>query len=195
MPEDTPTPSESSGREPTQPDSPPPSLPRRDPFETVLTPIANPTDGRETARAVRAYLGPEATVYVAHVVQKGEGVPDKAGVEQRLSFAERTYDAFVRELDRAPALTEPDATTEPDAPPAPASSMPSPTPVTLYGRNVPRTILAGARDVGATAIVFTPRGAGRWTKLLTGNVAEGLLRESEIPVVALPRLRERLVLD
>lgn len=179
MPEHTPTRSEPIERERTTPESPP----QRDFFETVLTPIANPTDGRETARAVQVYLPPEATVNVAHVVQKGEGVPDKAGVEQRLAFAERTYNAFLREIDRTTTPT------------TSASSVPSVTPVTLYGRNVSQTILAGARDVGATAIASTPRGGGRWTKLLTGNVAEGLLRAAEIPVVALSRLRERLVLD
>ena len=115
MSEDTPTPSEPTGQEPTTPES----LSQQDLFERVLTPIANPTDGQETARAVRAYL-PETTIYVAHVVQKGEGVPDKAGVEQRLAFAERTYEAFFEELDRT--------TTSPAT-----ASAPSATPVTLVG--------------------------------------------------------------
>lgn len=179
-------PDESSPLKPTPPEparnesTPTTRSVRGDPLATVLTPIANPTDGSETARALRAYLPSASTIYVAHVVEKGEGVPDKAGVEQRLGFAERTYDAFTEELTGSAPLD---------------TFGSSVTPVTLYGRNVPRTILAGARDVGATAVVFTPRGGGRWAKLLTGSVAETLIRESEIPVVALPRLRERLVLE
>lgn len=143
-------------------------------FRTVLAPVASPEDARETARAIRAYLPSDAIVHVAHVVEKGVGVPDKASVEQREAYAEAAYEAFLEPL-RDTALVV--------------------TPQTLYGRNVAETILNEAREVGATALVFTPRSANRWLRLLSGDVTDSLVHDAHVPVVVLPRLQDRIVLD
>jgi nucleotide-binding universal stress UspA family protein len=134
-------------------------------FETVVVPIADPDDARETARAIRPYLDRDTELLVAHVVPKGGGVPDKASVEQREEFAEEAYQAFYDELSEEVA---------------------SITPLTLYGRNVGETIVEGAREADATAIAYTPRGLSGWMKLLTGSVSEELLENGRLPVVVLP---------
>lgn len=143
-------------------------------FESVMIPIANPDDARETARAVRAYLDDDSELVVAHVVEKGEGVPDKAPVRQREQFAEKSYETFVDELQGA---------------------VDEITPVTLYGRNVGKTVLDGAQRAGVSAIVFTPRGAGRLTKLVTGSVTEELIRRADMPVLVLPKQPDNVVID
>lgn len=134
-------------------------------FETVFVPIADPDDARETAQALRVYLDADTEVIVTHVVPKGGGVPDKASVEQREEFAEEAYEAFYDEL---------------------SDDIASVTPLTLYGRNVGETIVEGAREADATAIVYTPRGVSRWVKFLTGSVSDSLLQNGEFPVLVLP---------
>ncbi|MDG5760861.1 universal stress protein [Natronococcus sp. A-GB1] len=134
-------------------------------FETVLVPIADPADARQTARAVRSHLDPDSEIIVVHVVPKGEGVPDKASLEQREEFAENAYRVFLDVLGRGPGLVGRR---------------------TLYGRNVGKTIADGSRELGATAIVFTPRGASRWVKLVTGSVTDNLISNTTVPVLVLP---------
>ena len=134
-------------------------------FETVVVPIADPDDARRTARAINPYLSADSVVIVTHVVPKGGGVPDKASVEQREEYAERAYEEFFDEF---------------------GSAVDEVTPLTLYGRNVAETIADGAIEAGATAIVFVPREASRWAKLLSGDVSERLISGSDVPVVALP---------
>lgn len=135
-------------------------------LETVLVPIADPADARETARAIAPYLTPDTELLVAHVVPKGEGVPDKAAVEQREAYAEEAYETFMAELPDDVAMS----------------------PVTLYGRDVGETIVEGAREAGATAIAYTPRGLSGWMQFLTGSVADDILENGELPVLVLPEL-------
>lgn len=134
-------------------------------FESVLVAVADPDDARSTARAVAEYLGPESELIVAHVVPKGEGVPDKVSVEQREQYAEEAYQVFLDELPRD------------------GRSM---IPLTLYGRDVGEALVEGAIEAGASIIVFTPRGASRWTKLLAGSVADDLVTNERVPVLVLP---------
>ena len=136
----------------------------KDLLGTVLVPIADSEDAREAARAIETCLSADSEVIVAHVVPKGEGVPDKASVEQREEYAERAYEAFYDELPDGPSVT----------------------PLTLYGRDVAETIVEGALEADATAIAYTPREMSRWAKLLTSDVSEGLRENGELPVVVLP---------
>lgn len=134
-------------------------------FETVLVPIANPDDAEATARAINRYANPESTIIVTHVVEKGEGVPDKLSVEQRERYAEEAYETFLELFpDQFASLQF----------------------VTLYGRDVAETLIEGADEAGATLIAFTPRGGSRWKRLITGDVARNLIDHSDIPVIALP---------
>ena len=125
----------------------------------VLLPVANEDDALATARALEPY-GPER-VTALHVVEKGEGVPDKTPVEQSEALAEESY-AAVRSVF-------PDAGDH-----------------TAYGRDVAAEIFAAAETVEATAIVYRSRGDNRLMQLLSGDLSLKLVTNADVPVVALP---------
>lgn len=143
-------------------------------FDTIYVPIADPEDAETTARAIQHYAHEDSTVIITHVVEKGEGVPDKASVEQREQYAEKTYETFQNFL------------------PGNWGNLKS---ETLYGRDVAQTIIDGANDANATVIAFTPRGSSRWMRLVAGDVARNLIENSNIPVISLPKPSTRIVLE
>lgn len=135
-------------------------------FETVLVPIANEQDAEATCRAIlREIDNRDATLHVVHVIEKAGGAPDKAGVEQRREVAGRIFDR----VDAA--LAEEIISLETEI---------------LYGTDVATAILEHADQLDATSIVFTPRGASRWKKLLSGDVAQKLVSNTDRPLVVLP---------
>ncbi|MFC4359850.1 universal stress protein [Halobium salinum] len=132
----------------------------RDLLAHALVPVATEDDARKTAAALAPY-GP-ARVTVLHVVEKGEGVPDKTPVEQSEQVAEDAFAAF-RE-------TFPDAEDHLE-----------------YRRDVVAGILDAADEVDASVVVFQPREGGRIVQFLSGDLSEKLIDEADRPVVALPR--------
>lgn len=131
-------------------------------FERVLLPVASPDDATASARALQPRVGD--SVVAVHVVEKAGGAVDKTSVEQREEEAAHIFEAIHAELD--------DHTTVE-------------TEIT-YGTDVAETIFDVADEVGATSIVFTPRGGSRWIQLLTGDVALDLITGTDRPVVVLP---------
>jgi len=127
--------------------------------ESVVVPVADAADARATAAALEPY--DVESVTVVHVVEKGEGVPDKTPVEQSEAVAADAFEAF-RE-------TFPDAET-----------------ATAYRRDVISGIVEVAQELDASAIVFRPREGGRIVKFLSGDRSLRLLNEADRPVVALP---------
>jgi len=125
----------------------------------ALVAAATEDDARATARALAPYQPDRVTV--VHVVEKGEGVPDKTPVEQSEAIAADVYHAVCEVF--------PDAAEH-----------------TAYGRDVAATIVAAAAEVDATAIVYRPRGGSRLTQLLAGDVAARLVSNATRPVIALP---------
>ncbi|WP_227133450.1 universal stress protein [Halorubellus salinus] len=125
----------------------------------VLLPVANEADARATAIALEPY--DPAHVTAVHVVEKGEGVPDKTPVEQSEAVAESAY-AAVR-------------TVFPDADDS-----------TAYARDVVAAIIETAEATDATAIAVRPRGGGRLTQLLSGDLTRQLVTDAPLPVIVLP---------
>lgn len=139
-------------------------------FEHALVPVASPEDAAATMRAIRPYVAAaRSDVTVVNVIEKAGGAPDKASVEQREEYAQEIFDAARSEMDDS----EITLTTE-----------------VRYGTDVAETIIETANDVDASAIVFTPRGSSRWVRLLTGDVADSLVSESDLPVLTLPDVED-----
>lgn len=126
----------------------------------VLLPVAHEEDALATAEALEPYDPGKVTTL--HVVEKGEGVPDKTPVEQSKELAEESY-AAVRTV------------------------FPSADDHTAYARDVVGAILDAADDVGATAIVYRARGGNRLMRFLSGDTSIKLVTKADRPVVALPR--------
>ena len=126
----------------------------------VLLPVAHEADAEATAKALEPY-GP-THVTALHVVEKGEGVPDKTPVEQSEASAAESY-AAVRSVF-------PDADEH-----------------VAYGRDVAAEIFDAAAEVGASAIAYRSRGGSRLMQFLAGDVSLRLVTEANRPVIALPR--------
>ena len=125
----------------------------------VLLPVANEEDALATAQALEPYQPTRVTVL--HVVEKGEGVPDKTPVEQSENLAAESY-AAVR-------------TVFPDADEH-----------TAYGRDIVAKIFEAADVVDASAIAYRSRGGSRITHFLSGDLSLKLVTRSDRPVIALP---------
>jgi nucleotide-binding universal stress UspA family protein len=126
----------------------------------VLLPVANEEDALATARALEPY-DPER-VTALHVVEKGDGVPDKTPVEQSEELAAESYAAVRTVFPDASEHTE-------------------------YARDVVEAIFDVAGEVDASAIAYRPRGGNRLFQFLSGDLATDLATDAPIPVVALPR--------
>lgn len=126
----------------------------------ALLPVANEDDALATARALEPY--DPARVTALHVVEKGEGVPDKTPVEQSEELAAKSY-AAVRSVF-------PDADEH-----------------TAYGRDVAEEIFAAVDAVDATTIAYRARGGNRLIQFLSGDLSSELVTGAPVPVVALPR--------
>lgn len=131
-----------------------------------MVPVANRDDAAATTAALAPHVDAAGgTVVAVHVVEKAAGALDKASVEQREQDAESIFAVVTEGL----ADTEVSLETR-----------------ILYGSDVAATIIEAAHDVDASAIVFTPRGGGRWAKLLSGDITHELVADSDVPVLVLP---------
>jgi hypothetical protein len=125
----------------------------------VIVPVANEEDAAATAALLEPYEFER--ISVVHVVEKGEGVPDKTPVEQSEGVAAAAFETF-RE-------TFPDAETE-----------------TVYRRDIIKGTLEVAEAVDASAIAFRPRGGSRLVQWLSGDRSLRLITEADRPVISVP---------
>jgi nucleotide-binding universal stress UspA family protein len=126
----------------------------------VLLPVAHEDDALATATALEPYDPGQVTAL--HVVEKGDGVPDKTPVVQSEGMAADSY-AAVR-------------TVFPDADDH-----------TAYARDVVGAIFDAADDIGASAIAYRSRGGNRLMQFLSGDLSLQLVTGADRPVIALPR--------
>lgn len=135
------------------------------PFSFVIVPVASPEDGAATAAAVAPYAGAIDRVLGVSVVERTGGAPDKASVEQAKEHAEKALAALAGPLREAGIDVETDV---------------------YYGTDIVETLIEAAHEAGAGAVVFTPREGGGLVRLLSGDLGDRLVHESDVPVVALP---------
>jgi len=126
----------------------------------VLVPVANESDALATAAALAPYS--PAHVTVVHIVEKGEGVPDKTPVEQSEQVAEASFSAV--------RTVFPDANNH-----------------TAYARDVAEAIFNAAEEVDASAIAYRARDGNRVMRFLSGDLSLQLVTQASRPVIALPR--------
>ena len=129
-------------------------------LEHVLLPVATEADALATARALEPYDPGQVTAM--HVVEKGEGVPDKTPVEQSEAIAEEAYAAIQSVFSDAEEHT-------------------------AYSRDVVEAIDETAAEIDASAIAFQPRGGSRLIQFISGDTTLKLVTEAERPVITLPR--------
>lgn len=129
-------------------------------------PVASEADARATcAAAADRIAAADGRAVVVHVIEKADGAPDKASVEQREEYAEEIFAAAREAYEDAGIEVETRL---------------------AFGTDVAEAIFEVAADEDATAVAFTPREGSRWVKLLTGDVALNLVSNADLPVVVLP---------
>lgn len=127
----------------------------------VLVPVANVKVARETAQALRLYSPEQVTVL--HVVEKGEGVPDKTPVKQSEQIAADSSTVF--------------RTVFPDADEHIA-----------YAREIVGAIFDVTEEIGASALVNRSRSGNRIMHFLSGDLSLKLVTKADRPVIALRRV-------
>lgn len=127
----------------------------------VLVPVATETDARATAQQLAPYNPDHVTAL--HVVEKGDGSPDKTPVEQSEETAQAAFAAVREEF--------PDADDH-----------------TAYARNVVKAIFEAAEAIDASAIAYRSRGGNRLVQFLSGDHSLKLVTKADRPVIALPRV-------
>ncbi|WP_340098936.1 universal stress protein [Salinibaculum salinum] len=132
----------------------------RDLLTHVLLPVANEEDARTTAEGLKPYDPNHVTAL--HVVEKGDGVPDKTPVEQSETVAEESY-AAVRTV------------------------FPTADDHTAYARDIVGAIFDVAAEVDASAIAYRSRSGNRILQFLSGDRSLKLITQADCPVIALPR--------
>lgn len=130
----------------------------------IVVPVANEEDAEATCAAIEPYLREGIDqVTVVHVIEQTPGYMDHTSPEALEDEGREILAAADARLGDVDAETE-----------------------LRFGTDLVEEINAVVAERDATAVVFHPRAKGRLTRLLTHDAERDLLRESRVPVVALP---------
>lgn len=134
-------------------------------LSNIIVPVGNKEDALTTIEALLPYInGNSEEITFVNVIEKGGGTIDKASVKQREIESKNIFSIVKEKLKDADVSIKTEI---------------------LYGEDIAKTIIDKSDEVNATSIVFTPRGGGRWIKLLTGDVTINLIKKSNIPIIVL----------
>jgi len=140
-------------------------------FERVLIPIASADDARTAREVILPYIDDCNGVAIAvHVVKYTAGGVDPSPQSMQEADAERLFE-IVGANDDGPVVET----------------------HTAYGTNVADALFETAREIDASAIVFSPEAKNRLVRLLTGDTALSLVTDPEVPVLAIPRRGNRAI--
>lgn len=134
--------------------------------DRVLLPVANEDDAKRTCTAVRPHLNENAEIVALYVVERRDGGPAAASLEQLEEHGRNTL-AIVEE-----AFVE------------------SPVSVEMKlreGVDLIATIFAAAKESDVDCIAFVPRPKGRLIALLSGDPGWKLINQTQHPILVLPR--------
>lgn len=135
--------------------------------DRVIIPLASETDAEETCAIIREYVEPVGEIVLAHVIEKAQGAPDKASLEQRQEHAHRIFQIGMQRLEPAGWEVETELT---------------------YGPNVAEAIHELAVELDADLIALSIRPASRVVRFLAGDTAREVVSDPPCPVMALPAL-------
>jgi nucleotide-binding universal stress UspA family protein len=135
-------------------------------FRNVLLPIASLEDAEETClSAMPAIRESNGSITALHIIDASGGWPDMAPREYRRYIANDALELVRREGDAVGVMV--------------ATRV-------VFDGEVTRAIIETAAEIGASAIVFTPRGSGRWRSLFSTGVAFDLVKKATCPVIVFP---------
>jgi nucleotide-binding universal stress UspA family protein len=134
----------------------------------VLLPVASVEDAEVTClSALPAIMQAGGAVTGLHIIDANGGWPDMAPREYRRYIANDALELVRREAE--------------------ARGIRVSTKV-VFDSEVTRAIITAAEEIEASAIVFTPRGSGRWRSLFSSGVAFDLVKKATCPVIVFPSL-------
>lgn len=138
--------------------------------DRVLLPVANENDAKRTCTAVRPHLnGNNAEIIALYVVEKREGGPAAASIEQLEEHGRNTLATVTEAFDGSTVTVETEL---------------------REGVDLIATIFEVAKDSDVDCIAFVPRPKGRLVALLSGDLGWKLINRTQYPVLVLPRPQE-----
>jgi nucleotide-binding universal stress UspA family protein len=134
-------------------------------FEHVLIPVASEADAQTARETILPYLeGVGGVATVVHVVEQTEGGVDPSPPSMQEEDARELFE--IVSDDHAGLVVETR---------------------TAYGSDIVESVFEVAREVDASAVVFSPEEKSRLIRLLTGDTALRLVTNPDVPVLAIPR--------
>lgn len=136
------------------------------PVDTIAIPLVSEADAKASCQALRPFLSSRTEVIVVHVIQKAGGGIDPVSMDRRKAQATQIFEKCSQVLDK---------------------DVRTITTTITFQTDIVEGIREAGRDYDADIIAFTPRGASRIRKLISGDTAFKLVHRAERPVLIIPQ--------